>query len=160
MQNFTILNTRDVKQVKEVMEEDFGYALQGEYAFLKTEGDKLFLISKDLGNIDFSRLRIDKCGLYFAEFKEKKLRLSKEGAQLLVQEATMQKKEVQNLVPLTTEETKVYFAGHDLPRDLGEEAKAVILTYEDNVLGWAKYKEGKILNFLPKIHRGEVILSP
>ncbi len=158
MQSFTILNTRDVKHLKEAMEEDFGYALQGEYAFLKTEGDKLFIISKDLGNIDFSRLRIDKCGLYFAEWKEHQLRLSKEGAQLLVLEATTQKKEVQNLIPLTPEETKVYFGGHDLHRNLGEDAKAVILTYGDNVLGWAKYKEGKILNFLPKIHRGEVIL--
>ena len=140
------------------MEEDFGYALQGEYAFLRTEGEKLFIISKDLGNIDFSKLRIDKCGLYFAEYKDRKLRLSKEGAQLLVREAKMQKKEVQNLVPLTTEEAKAYFVGQDLSRDLGPEAKAIILTYEDNILGWAKYKEGKILNFLPKIHRGEVIL--
>ena len=66
--------------------------------------------------------------------------------------------ELNCLFELDKRETKAYFAGVDLRKDLGEESKAIILINEGNVLGYAKYKDGKILNFLPKIHRGEVIL--
>ena len=48
--------------------------------------------------------------------------------------------------------------GLDLEKNIGPEDKPIIISYKNNILGCAQYKEGKILNFLPKIHRGEVIL--
>ena len=62
------------------------------------------------------------------------------------------------MVDLSKEETKTYFLGVDLIKDLGVESRLIILKYGDQILGCAKYKETKILNFLPKTHRGEVIL--
>ncbi len=158
MQQLTILNTREVKRIKEVLISQFGYALQEEYAYLKSEKNKIYLITKDAAKLDWKKLIIDKMGLYFAEDKEMEIRLSKEGAQLLASEAKKNKKKLLNLVELSMEETKIYFQGQDLEKDLGDGSRNIIIQYKNNILGCAKYKEGKILNFLPKAYRGEVIL--
>src|SRR3989344_1206013 len=153
MQQYSILNSREVKHIKETLVKQFGTAPQEDYAYLKTTKDKLFIINKDLGKLELKNLIVDKVGLYFGEIMDNgEVRLSKEGAQLVVREASGPLK---NGVQLSEKEVKVYFAGIDLERDLGEENKMVLLRYEEDVLGCAKYKEGKILNFLPKIHRGE-----
>ena len=158
MQKLKILNTRDIKVIKEQLVKQFNYALEEHYAYLQNEKDRVFVVNRDLAQIDFDKLRIDRLGLYFAEIKPGQVRLSKEGTQLLVHEAWKNKAALKNVIALTKVETRAYFAGVDLKKDLGEENRLIILTYESDVLGCASYKEGKILNFLPKTHRGEVIL--
>ena len=109
--------------------------------------------------MELKNLLIDRLGLYFAEVvKNGEIRLSKEGAQLLAREARQKKRVLKNTVSLDAEALKEYFQGQDLSIDLGPENKLVILQYQEDVLGCAKYKEKTILNFLPKIHRGEVII--
>jgi len=158
MQKLTFLNTREIKRIREIVLKGFGYFPKKDYAYLKNEKDRLFLINKDLGKINLQNLRIDRVGLYFAEIKETEVRLSKEGAQLLFHEAEKDNQQLHNVVELTKEEVKKYFLGEDLEKDLGTEKRLILLKYGDSCLGCAKYKEGKILNFLPKLHRGEVIL--
>jgi NOL1/NOP2/fmu family ribosome biogenesis protein len=158
MKKFKILNTREIKRFKIVLVETFGYSLKKDYAYLMNDRDRVFLINKDLVKVDLNKLVVDRIGLYFAEYKNGSVRLSKEGAQLLVQEAKENNVKLDCLLELEEIEAKSYFKGVDLRKDLGEEPKTLILTYKDNVLGYAKYKEGKILNYLPKIHRGEAIL--
>ncbi len=158
MQSLTILNTREAKRIKELLLQQFGYALQEDYAYLKNEKNKIYIINKDAAKLDWKKLIIDKMGLYFAEDKETEIRLSKEGAQLLAQEAKKNKKKMVKVVELTTEETKAYFQGLDVEKDAGGHNRMVLLQYKNNILGCAKYKEGKILNFLPKMYRGEAIL--
>ena len=158
MQSLTILNTREVKRIKELLISQFGYALQEDYAYLQNDKNRIFLVNKDAARLDWKKLIIDKMGLYFAEDKETEIRLSKEGAQLLASEAKKNKKKLLNLIELTVEEVKAYFQGVDLEKDLGAGNKSIILHHKDAILGCAKYKEGKILNFLPKTYRGEVIL--
>ena len=157
MQN-KFLNNKEIKKIKELFREEFGYFWQEDYAYLMNEDGRLFIINKDIAKIDLKKLRIDRIGLYAAEVKNNQPRLSKEGAQLLVQEAEQQHKTVKNILELTAEEVKDYFRGSDLSRNLGNESKLVLLKYEDNILGCARYKEGKIINFLPKMNRGEVII--
>ena len=153
MQQLKILNSREVKRIKEIVVKDFGGFLQEDYAYLQNEKGKVFVINKDIARIKLENLKIDKMGLYFAEVKNNQVRLSKEGAQLL----TLQNKKLQNIVSLNNNEVKDYFSGKDLDKELGEN-KLVLLEYEENILGCAKYKDQKILNFLPKNHRGTVIL--
>lgn len=158
MQSLTILNTREVKKIKELLLQQFGYALQEDYAYLKNEKNKIYLINKDAAKLDWKKLIIDKMGLYFAEDKEAEIRLSKEGAQLLAFEAKKNKKKLRNVVELTKEETKAYFQGIDIEKDAGSASRMVMPAYQKNVLGCARYKEGKILNYLPKTYRGEVLV--
>ena len=158
MPKVNVLNGREIKRLKERMEKDFGYFLEGNYAYLRNEGDNIFVVSKDLARLDLNHLIIDKIGLYFAEAKDEQVRLSKEGAQLLALEARKKRKTLKNALSLTEEEVKNYFQGKYIVKDCGTENRSVLLCYKEQVLGFAKYKDGKIINFLPKIHRGEVIL--
>ncbi|PIN75411.1 hypothetical protein COV17_04025 [Candidatus Woesearchaeota archaeon CG10_big_fil_rev_8_21_14_0_10_36_11] len=154
MQNLTILNTRRIKEFNRVLTKQFGAILQENYAYFLNEKSRIFIINRDIANVDLNKLKIDKIGLYFAEYKDNQARLSKEGAQLLVQE----NKNVTNVIELDEKEIKQYFAGTDLQKDCGKESKFILLQYKNHVLGCAKYKENTIINFLPKIHRGEVII--
>ena len=136
------------------MLDTYGYFPKEDYAYLQSDKNKIYLVNKDLAKVDLRKLKVDKMGLYFAEIKDQQIRLSKEGAQLLFNQG---KKEVKNVVEFNEEEIKTYFKGEDLKKDLGTENKFVLLKHKE-VFGCAKYKNGVILNFLPKIHRGEVIV--
>ena len=116
MQKLTILNSKEIKLIKEQLLEHFGVFFEGDYAFLQNEKNKLFMINRDLGKIDLAKLRIDKLGLYVAERNEGVLRLSREGAQRLVLEARKKKLPVKNIVELSETEVKDYFLGQDLER--------------------------------------------
>lgn len=155
MQTLKILNTREIKKIRELVVSEFGAFLKEDYAYLQNEKGKVFIINKDIAKIELNNLKIDKMGLYFAEVKNKQVRLSKEGAQLLFWQAG---KELINIVSLNNKEVKNYFSGQDVEKDLGEDNKLVLLKYNNDSLGCAKYKDKRILNFMPKIHRGEVIL--
>ncbi len=157
-QRLTFLNSKELKHLREMMISQFGYFPKEDYAYLQTEKDKLFLISKDLIKVDLKKLIVDKVGLYFAEVKNNRVRLSKEGAQLLGVSSRKHGGQLQNTVLLTDEELQLYFTGKDLEKDVGAENKLVLLQYGQDVLGCAQYKDGKILNFMPKTSRGEVIL--
>ncbi len=157
MQKLSILNSREVKRLRSRLQQDFGHFPDADYAFLQNEKGKIFITTKSLALLG-SSLRIDKVGLYFAEARGEGFRLSKEGAQLLALDARKKNKPLQNMVSLAKEEVKTYFTGEDLEKDLGGENRQVLLEHAGDILGCAQYKERKILNFLPKIHRGEVIL--
>lgn len=158
MQQLKILNSRDVKKIREKVEQQFGYFPQEHYAFLQNEKQRLFIVSRDIAKIDLNKLRIERIGLYFGEIYATEIRLSKEGAQLLGREAYYKKKKLKNVLDLSEEEVRKYFQGKDLEKDLGETARLVLLRFGNDVFGCAKYKEKKILNFMPKNHRGEVII--
>ena len=149
------LNSREIKKIREQVIKQFNYFPEGDYAFVENDKGRLFIITKNIAKIEINNLRIDKYGLYFAENKPNNIRLSKEGAQLLVR---MGKKEVSNVIEINETEVESYFKGEDLKKDLGKESKLIILKHKKDILGCAKYKEGIILNFLPKIHRGTVIV--
>lgn len=158
MQKLTILNTREIKKIKENISGQFGYFPEEKYVYLQNDKGKLFLINRDIAKIELQNLKIDRVGLYFAEVKENKIRLSQEGAQLLAEEAQKNKQPLKNVVALTKDEVKFYFTGEDLEKDVGDKNRFVLLEYKQDIFGCAKYKNHKILNFLPKIHRGEVII--
>ena len=102
MQKLKILNTREIKAIRELLIKQFGSALHENYAYLQTEKDRLFLVNRDIAQIDLDKLKIDRLGLYFAELRPSQIRLSKEGAQLLVNEARRQKADLKNVLSLTS----------------------------------------------------------
>ncbi len=137
------------------MVHQYGTFFTGDYAYLQNANGKLFLINKDIVKVDLEKLRVDKVGLYVAEVKDNSVRLSKEGAQLLAKEDP---EGLKHVVSLDKEEIKLYFKGIDLKKDLGAEARFILIKYGSDIVGCSKYKEGVILNYLPKVHRGEVIV--
>ncbi|MBI4140217.1 hypothetical protein HY485_00100, partial [Candidatus Woesearchaeota archaeon] len=96
--------------------------------------------------IDFSKLRINSIGLYFAEFRNNELRLSIEGSQIIGPKAT------KNVVELNNDELKQWLRGEDLEKECDENG-FVIIKHGNDYLGCGKIKEGKVLNFVPKARR-------
>ena len=142
-----ILNTRQKKDLFLMLKNQFGFSLKLDYVFLRNERGKVYIISEDMAKIDLNKLKINTMGLYFGEWKGNELRLSLEGAQMIGPTAK------ENVVELNEGLLKLYFSGHDFEMDLGSENRFVILKFREDFVGCCKYKEGKILNFLPKEHR-------
>ena len=155
---YKILNSREVKRIREQLISMFGYFPKGDYAFLLNEKNRIFVVNKDIVKIDPKKVRIDRAGLYFAEIMTNEIRLSKSGAQLLAHEAQKEKIKLKEVVDLNEEELRSYFRGEDLDKDLEGENRFILLKYEKEIFGSAKYKEGTIINFLPKVHRSTSII--
>ncbi len=162
MQKLTILSNKEMRKIKAELIKHFGFFLKEDYTYLINEKGRVFLVNKNLAMINLKNLIVDRIGLYFAEIKNNQVRLSKEGAQLLFKDAQKHKSKLKNVVELSELEVKKYFQGEDLDKDLDQDLDNlnafILLKYNHDVFGCAKYKEQKIINFLPKIHRGEIII--
>jgi NOL1/NOP2/fmu family ribosome biogenesis protein len=158
MRKLSILNTREIKKIKEILFSQFSYNLSRNYAYLMNERNRLFIVNKDISHLNIDNLILDRYGLYFGELSGTELRLSKEGAQFVARTAKETKQKLSNIIPLIKEEIKSYFKGNDLPKELSNENRFVLLSYNHDIFGCAKYKNGTIINSLPKIYRGEVII--
>ncbi len=91
-----------------MIKKQFGCKIELDYAFLKNPEDKIFIINKDLGKIDLSKLRINNLGIYIAQLHRGSIRLSIEGTQLIGPYAR------KNIVELNKEQMIVWISGEDL----------------------------------------------
>ena len=154
-----ILNGKEIKKIKQILEKQFNYSLKKDYAYLENNKGKIYLVNKDISRIDLDNLRTDRFGIYFAERKNEWLRLSTEGAQLFALEAKKGKQDLTNVIELDKIELEQYYQGSDLIKEeFKENNNFVLLSYKKEIFSCAKVKDGKLLNYLPKIYRGTVIV--
>ena len=147
MQNLKILNKKEIKNILELIKNQWGCDVELDYAFLINQKNKIFLANKEIFDIDLKRIRINSIGIYFGEhLNEKELRLSIEGSQLIGPKAT------RNVVELDDSEMKNWLKGEDLEKETNEKG-FVILKHNDDYLGTGKAKENRILNYVPKTRR-------
>jgi len=146
MPELKILNSKEIKEILKLIESQWGAKLKLEYAFLRNPKNRIFIVNKDIGKINFSQLRINSIGLYFCEIDKLGIRLSIEGSQIVGPKA------VKNIVEINEEQTKQWFKGEDLEIK-GDYLGFVILKHNNDFLGNGKYKDGKILNYVGKSRR-------
>ncbi len=142
-----IQNTRFVKEIHKLLSSQFGFSSKLDYVFLKNDKGKVFIVSKDVGSIDLNKLRINTIGFYLGELKGGEFRLSLEACSMVGADCK------KNVIVLDEKQMKWYFEGLDLEMDLEGRNRFVLLKFKEDFIGCAKYKEGKILNFMPKEHR-------
>ena len=147
MPELKILNSKEIKKIFELIEEQWGAKVKLDYGFLKNNKNRVFIISKDISNIDISKLRLNSVGMYFCEVDNLGIRLSIEGSQLIGPKAT------KNIVELDKEETKRWFKGEDLEKECKDCSGFVILKNKKDFLGSGRYSNGKILNYVGKTRR-------
>ena len=116
----------------------------------------MYVISKNLGRIDFEKLRIDAQGLYFGELYDNRIRLSIEGCQIVGPSAT------KNLIDLDEKQMMEWVKGQDIEfTDTGKDFVIVRhlqkITGKYDILGCGKYKDGKLMNYVSKSRRLVVI---
>lgn len=160
MQNLKILNTRDVKHILEKLEAQFDYVVSREeleYIFLMNKDNRIYLLSKDVGQIDLDLLRIDAMGVYFGELYNESIRLSIEGAQIIAQSAT------KGIVHIAREEMLSWIKGSDIPYEENPGNSFIIVAYhnpitqKDDILGCGKWKDGRIMNYVSKSRKLVVV---
>jgi len=146
MQNLKILNKKETKEILNLIDNQWNADIKLDYAFLTNNKGKVYLANKDIFALELSDLRINSLGLYFAEVKGKEIRLSIEGSQLIGPKAK------KNVVELDNNETKKWLRGEDIEKEC-EGNGFLIIKNNNDYLGSGKYKEKKILNFVPKTRR-------
>jgi hypothetical protein len=76
VQSLKILNSKETKQIYELLEAQYGYTGKLDAVFMLSEKkQRIYLFTRDLAKMDISRLRVDSMGLYFGTLFEGKLRL-------------------------------------------------------------------------------------
>lgn len=145
--SITFLNAREAREIIQKIEEHFGasaYSLLESYSFVKTNKDKLHMISRGVDGLEMDR--VNSVGLYIADLQGDSVRLSMEGAALIGSSAT------KNVVELDADELKKWLRGEDLQKK-GEWDGFVLLKYKTDFVGSGKYSNGTIYNFVPKTRR-------
>ena len=146
MLHLKILNSREIKDIFEKIEEQWGSKHKLDYGFLLNTKQKVFIISKEISSIDISKLRLNSVGIYFCELDNHGLRLSIEGSQLIGPHAK------KNVVEIDEHETFKWFKGEDIEKECDCEG-FVLMKNKNDFLGTGKYLNGKILNFVSKTRR-------
>ena len=146
-ENYSFIPSRELKAFFKMIEEQYGKVPEvlKKLAFVRGK-EKIYAITRDVEKIDMEKIRINSLGLYIAEIKHEQLRLSIEGSQLIGPSAK------KNVYELSTDELKQWFKGQDIPVE-GDYEGFVILKHGTDYVGSGKYKEGLILNFVPKARR-------
>ena len=119
-----------------------------EFVFVQTKNGKIKILNKQVLSLNLEGLRVENVGLYFARWDGKEVRLSIEGSQIVG------KKAKKNVLELSEDEAMEWMRGKNL--EVGErsvEEGFVILKHKDDFLGCGRYKNGRILSFVPKWRR-------
>ena len=146
MLQLKILNSKEIKEIYSLIEEQWGAKLKLGFAFLKNNNNRVFIINKAISEIDLSKLRINSIGMYFCEADKIGIRLSIEGSQIVGPKAA------KNIVEINEEQAKKWLKGEDLEIK-GDYSGFIILKNNGDFLGAGRHKDGKILNYVAKERR-------
>ena len=147
MREAKFMSRRELKPFFQMIKEQYGTMpeLFNNLGFVKGK-ERIYCITKDVDGVELKNIRINSIGLYIAEIKKEQFRLSIEGSQLVGPVAT------KNVCELTHEQLRKWLKGQDIKVE-GEYTGFAILKYGNDYVGSGKYKEGYILNFVPKARR-------
>src|SRR3989344_1713881 len=107
MPELKILNSKEIKNMLELIEAQWGAKLNLSYAFLKNNKNRIFVVNRGISNIDLSKLRINSIGMYFCEADKVGIRLSIEGSQIVGPKAA------KNIAEITGEQAKKWLEGEE-----------------------------------------------
>jgi len=148
------LNTRDVKRLRQRLEDQFGFSGELEGIFLLSEKKgRVYVLSPDADGIPYDELRIDSIGLYLGSLMpDDSFRLSIEGSQIVGSRCT------KNILLVDEASAKSWLKGETL--EVGEDVEGlVIVACRSTVTGRTDYigcgkvvvKEPRqLLNYVPK----------
>ena len=154
MQKLKIMNSHEKKEMMKILRDQWGAELGQEIVFLYSEKKhKVYIITRDIENMDLEKLHIDSLGLYFGELMEqeegaagRELRLSIEGSQIVGPLAS------KNVVDIGDSSASEWIHGENVFNKTGAEGWAIIRHGAD-FMGCGRVNEKVILNYVPKPRR-------
>ena len=147
MPDLKILNGKEIKEIYNLIEAQWGAKLKLAYGFLQNNKNRIFIVTKEISVLDFSKLRINSVGIYFCEVDDRGIRLSIEGSQIVGDHAT------KNIVEFDNDESRRWLKGEDIEKSCEDCKGFVIIKHNSDFMGSGKYSNGKILNYIGKTRR-------
>jgi NOL1/NOP2/fmu family ribosome biogenesis protein len=144
MQHLKILNRKEIKPILKFLKENFDMSSELDYVFFENPKGKIYLLSKKFADLDEKQLRINNLGLYFGKKEKDGFRLTLEGAQLIGAK--------KNIIEISKGQMASWMRGEDLEAEHDSNVY-VIIKHKKDILGCGKFKDGKILNSVPKERR-------
>ncbi len=141
-----ILNSRELKELRKIIEFQYGIKERLDYVFLLSGKDDVYVINDAVKEFDLDSVKINTIGIYIGENRFDTFRPSIEGSQLF---GPLAKK---NVLEVDSKVMKMWMYGLDIPCK-EKLAGYVIIKSGTDYLGSGKYKENKILNHVPKGRR-------
>ena len=163
MRQVNFLNSKEAKEIAKMINDQWDAEFSFDDFVIRNLKDKVYIVSRDLEQIDYKTYNIEQFGLYIAHINERnEIRLSIEGSQLIGPKA---KKNVIEIGKLS----RLWMAGQDIPFKTSCTGMVIVKDGED-YLGSGKVmnkevivfdEEGNqrkemqqtILNFVPKTRR-------
>lgn len=139
-----LISSKEKKSLLKQLEEQFNFSEKLDYSFFINQDKKIFIFNKS-AEIDFSKIKVNSLGLYFANV-ENEIRLTIEGSQII---GPMSGK---NILEVDEDQLQNWVHGRDIGTDKEFES-FVLIKNKNDFYGTGKYKEGKIINFIPKERR-------
>ena len=156
MQNLRILNSKETKEILSVLESQYGAdysVLLKSYVLLMNKDNKIFIVNKEFGMLDTSKVRINSLGMYIGELHNNQVRLSIEGTQLLGKDAK------KNVFEISKEHERTWLRGKDI-EVVHENTGFLIMRCKnddgkdsEDFLGAGKVKNNRLMNFVSKNRR-------
>ncbi len=155
LHNLTVLNAKERSQIMDFLSDHFGIESGLPNILLMNKDNDLFTVAEEIDLFPLENLKINSLGLYLGEWHHGELRMSVEGSQLLGPFAS------KNLIDLNVEELRSWLTGHDLLfNDHSKLASGYQLmayphpiTKNRDFLSCGRFREDKLLNFIPKARR-------
>ncbi len=147
MRDIKLLPRKEIKELKEYIKTQWGAEMHFEHAILQNSEEDLFIANKEIFSLDFDQLRIDSFGLYIGQYRKSQPRQSIEGWQFIGPLAT------KNVVEISFQEMRLFFHGEEIPREAVDAEGYLILRHQSDFIGCSRFKDGKLLNFVPKVRR-------
>ena len=145
------MSKEEIKRLENLLEKNYGAKIRFKDKIFKTSEEKVWLVSKEALDFDFSKLKVNSVGLYFGKLKRnEKIQLSVEGVQLVG------KKAKKNIVIIDEENLKKFLQGFDFSAQKlidCETNNFVLIKHEDDFIGTGILRENYIENILPKARR-------
>lgn len=144
------LNTREMDWIEDTIRDNYGCDFDfSEYGVLENENNnKLYLVTKELRDIDLRDLEVNSIGIYFGRKKKERIRLSQEGCFLIEPLAT------RNVVELNKKQAENFMKKLGVKDEFDcENGAFVIVKWKDDVLGPGHYRDGNLKSLIPKHRR-------
>ncbi|MAF50995.1 MAG: hypothetical protein CMH64_02785 [Nanoarchaeota archaeon] len=150
MDTLKALNRKKIKEIIANLESVYGISnLKLDYVFYQNTKGKIYLLSNDFKSFDFD-LKVNSLGMYFATESKNEIRLSVEGSQIIGEKAK------ENILELNDDELRRWLLGEDFL--VKENLKGfVLIKNKDDFFGTGRIVNDKLLNYVPKDRRIDVI---
>ena len=146
--NIKLLNRKDVKEIKKMIRGQFGFDKELDYSFFQNDKGRIFIATKGIAHIDFEKLKINNVGLYFAQIKNEKIRLSIDGSQLIGELCS------KNVLDIDDKKSEEWMRGEEITTEMQlKDNEFYIMKNKNDFLGSGKASGNKILNFIGKPRR-------